>query len=75
MAITGPVDAPSTGSSRLVKIKEIASLFDVTDRTIRLWIDAGKFPAPTHKVGRSPRWDRAVVDSALAGTSTTARAS
>ncbi len=49
--------------SRLLSIKRVAERLDVSEKTIRRWIDAGEFPPPTHILpGQTQRWAMTVVE-------------
>lgn len=49
--------------SRLLSLKRVAERLDVSEKTIRRWIDAGEFPPPTHLLpGQTQRWAETVVE-------------
>lgn len=57
---------PEPTATRFVSVREVAQAFEVTDQTIRNWVDRGWLPAE-RRWGRGPRRvPRAVLASASA---------
>lgn len=54
--------SPLAPVAPLLTTVDVASALRVSERTLRLWIKDGKFPAPM-KVGRGARWQRADVET------------
>lgn len=48
-------------NKRFVNIRELAALFNVSERTIYDWRKRGRLPKPVKKWG-SPRWDMDEVE-------------
>ena len=56
-------DAPNG----LLRARTVCRLLDCSDRTLRRWVDAGKFPPPDRKIGRTLRWRFDTVAAFLQG--------
>ncbi len=54
-------------TDRLLSIGSVRKLIDVSDRGLRRWIVAGKFPGPDVRIGRSLRWRQSTVDAVIRG--------
>ncbi len=49
--------------SRLLSLKRVAEMLDVSPKTVRRWIADGQFPGPTHTLpGGNIRWEERVVE-------------
>ena len=53
----------------LLGSRTVRELLECSDRTLRRWIDAGKFPRPDRRIGRSLRWRRSTVIRFIKGDS------
>lgn len=52
---------------RLLSLKRVAELLDVSEKTVRRWLTSGEFPPPTHTLpGGSVRWEEQAVRGWLA---------
>lgn len=58
------MDSPGTvAPDRLLRIKEVVHQVSLHRATLYRWIEAGQFPAPTHRFGRRcVRWSQAAID-------------
>jgi len=54
----------SLSTPSVYTIHDVARAFVTTPRTLRRWIDSGKFPQPLTIPG-VPRWSRDVIDNLL----------
>lgn len=54
---TAPIRVPE---KPLLTAGEVAALFDVHAKTIRRWVEEGKFPPPS-KIGGQERWTNLAV--------------
>ncbi len=61
-----PVDAPDARNS-LLRARTVCQLLDCSDRTLRRWVAAGKFPPPDRKIGRTLRWRASTVNDFIQG--------
>ena len=52
---------------RLLSIRSVRALIDVSDRGLRRWIAAGKFPPPDVRIGRNLRWRQSTIDAVIKG--------
>ena len=50
-------------AKKLLSTKQIGQLLGVAPGTIRNWLTQGRFPSPTHVIGKQNRWDMRVVDA------------
>ncbi len=54
----------SPPNSMLMTVFDICDLLQITDRTVRKWMDNGKLPAPV-RLGRVVRFRRADIEALL----------
>jgi hypothetical protein len=57
----------TTAEGRLIGKCELARLLGVQLHTLDAWVRLGRFPPPVPGIGVRARWDRVVVEAALAG--------
>lgn len=46
----------------LLRLADVARLFNVPERTLRRLRSRGQFPAPTQFLGRYPAWNRDTIE-------------
>jgi excisionase family DNA binding protein len=56
---------PAKGPSRLLTVEAVASMLDVSKRTVYRLSDAGRMPRPV-KLGGAVRWDGTAISSWIA---------
>lgn len=61
-----PVNAPDARNG-LLRASKVRELLDCSDRTLRRWVAAGKFPPPDRKIGRTLRWRASTVNEFIEG--------
>lgn len=54
-------------TDRLLSAKSVRELLDVSDRGLRRWVAAGKFPPADVKIGRNLRWRQSTIDRVIRG--------
>ena len=54
------------GLDPLLGTRKVCAWADCTDRNLRRLIQAGKFPAPDLRLGRSLKWRRSTLERLLA---------
>lgn len=59
-----------SSGDRLLGTRKVCDILDCSDRTLRRWVAAGKFPAPDRKIGRTLRWRSSTVDRFINGDRT-----
>ena len=57
----------ATTTDRLLSAKSVRELLDVSDRGLRRWVAAGKFPPADLRIGRNLRWRKSTVDAVIRG--------
>ena len=67
MMTAGDNRAAESGEERLLSVRTVKSLLDCSDRTLRRWISAGKFPRPDVRIGRSLRWRSSTITGFIQG--------
>lgn len=61
MSNTTTATRESEGVDSLLSASSVRKLLDCSDRTLRRWIAAGRFPAPDMRIGRSLRWKASTI--------------
>ncbi len=54
-------------SLRLLTKKEVAAIVGVTERTIEIWSEKGRIPAPVKVGSRLVRWPANIIEQWIAG--------
>lgn len=65
------MNAGPTTEGRLMRVSEVAALFDVEDETVRVWVRGGKLRAIRTPGGRGLRFRREDVEALLANSAET----
>ncbi len=58
---------PSRECDRLLSVRSVRALLDISDRGLRRWIAAGMFPKPDRRIGRSIRWRESTIQAFIEG--------
>lgn len=51
----------------LLSTRRVCQAIDVSDRCLRRWVRAGKFPPPDIQVGRTLRWRASTIRNFIEG--------